>query len=133
MEDTLEEEEQNLSEAISPHSIRLSKHVRHLAFALRDKTETTPFAADTLVLANEVGNLCDYVEHLHDNVETLLSKIEATATSAATTPENELSDEQKKAIEIQREVHQFNPTLKNTIKALFMWRDSPEERLRDDK
>jgi hypothetical protein len=132
-ETTLKEEEESLSEAISPRSVQLSRHVRQLALALRDKTATTPYAADTLVLANEVGNLCDYVEQLHGNVQTLLSKIDAAATSASTTAEENLTPEDKKAMEIQREVHELHPTVMDTVKALFMWRDSPDQRLRDDK
>lgn len=132
-ETTLKEEEESLSEAISPRSVQLSRHVRQLALALRDKTATTPYAADTLILANEVDNLCDYVEQLHGNVRTLLTKIDAAGTSASTTAEENLTPEDKKAMEIQREIHELHPTVMDTVKALFMWRDSPDQRLRDDK
>jgi len=134
MEDSsFKQEEQNLTDAISPHSVQLSRHVRQLACAVRDKTEATPYAADTLVLANEVGNLCDYVEQLHGNVRTLLSKIDAAASTVSTTARGDLTAEDKKAAEIQREIHELHPTVIDTVKALFMWRDSPEQRLRDDK
>lgn len=132
MEDTLERETSELSEAISPHAHRMSGHVRTLAQSLKEKTEATPFAADTLILANEVKVLCDYVEHLHGNVEVLLTKIE-TVENASDVSHHEITAEDRKAIEIQRETHELHPTLKDTIKALFMWRDSPEQRLRDDK
>jgi hypothetical protein len=36
-------------------------------------------------------------------------------------------------VEIQQEIYELHPTVTDTIKALFMWRDSTEERLRDDK
>lgn len=133
MEETLETEEQNLADAISPHSIRLSRHVRQLAYDLRDKTQASPYAPDTLILANEVGSLCDYVEHLHGNVESLLAKVETTANSVASSHGDEPSSEEKKAMEIQREIHELHPTVLDTVKALFMWRDSPEQRLRDGK
>lgn len=133
MEETLEKEQQNLAEAISPRSIRLSRHVRQLAYALRDKTRTSPYAPDTLILANEVGSLCDYVEQLHNNVENFLTKSDAPAGSAATSPGNEPTSEEQKAMEIQREIHELHPTMLDTIKTLFMWRDSPEQRLRDGK
>lgn len=134
MADTLfKKEEASLSDAISPRSLDVSRHVRQLAMSLREKTAATPFAADSVTLSNEVANLCDYVEQLHGNVRTLLTKIEGTASSATTTSGVELTAEDKKAVEIQREIHELHPTVTDTIKALFMWRDSPEERLRDDK
>ena len=129
--ETILEQEQKVSEAISPHSIQLSEHVRLLAAALRDKTEASPFAADTLILSNEVNSLCDHVERLHESVETLLVMIDVAGTSASVTPGVELTAEDKKAMEIQREIHEFNPAAKDTIKALFMWRDAPGQRLRE--
>ncbi len=120
------EQKQNVCDAISPRSVHLSRHVRLLASALRDRTEASPFAADTLLLSNQVDGLCHYVEQLHESVEALLAKIDAVGTSADGTAENDLSPEEKKAMEIQREVHEFNPAAKDTIKALFIWRDAPE-------
>ncbi len=133
METSFKKEEDALSDAISTHSIELSRRVRQLAGDLRDTTAATPFAADTLTLANEVGRLCDYVEQLHGNVVTLLSKIHADAESDSSPDGGEVTAEDKKAVEIQREIHELHPTVKETVKALFMWRDSPEERLREDK
>jgi len=128
---TILEQEEKVSDAISPDSIQLSGRVRLLASALRDKTEASPFAAEALVLSNEVNSLCDCVERLHKSVETLLAMIDVDGTSASVTSGVELTAEDKKAMEIQREIHEFNPAAKDTIKALFMWRDSPGQRLRD--
>ncbi|NLT70329.1 MAG: hypothetical protein GXX91_06505 [Verrucomicrobiaceae bacterium] len=111
----------------------MSRHVRQLARSLCDKTRTTPYAADSLILANEVDGLCDYVEQLHGEVKTILTQIDVTATSATISGGDGLSSEDRKAMEIQREIHELHPTALDTIKALFMWRDSPEQRLRDDK
>jgi hypothetical protein len=133
METTLETEERRLSDAMTSDSLHLSRHVRQLARSLREKTEASPFAADTLVLANEVESLCDYIDQLHGNVQNLLAKIETSDDSDGDTPAARVTPEDRKAIEIQRETHELHPTLKDTIKALFMWRDSPEQRLRDDK
>lgn len=130
---TLKKEEQILSEAISPRSIELSRQARETASALRDKTDATPYAADTIILANQVGRLCDYVEQLHGNVENLLARTGADPNSSNTPDDRDVTAEDKKAIEIQRETHELHPTVMDTVKALFMWRDSPEERLRDDK
>jgi hypothetical protein len=129
----LTEEKASLSDSISPRSLDESRHVRQLAMSLREKTAATPFAADSLTLSNEVAHLCDDVEQLHRNVRTLLTKIEGTASSGTTMPGGELTAKDKKAAEIQHEIHELHPTATDTIKALFMWRDSPEERLRDDK
>jgi hypothetical protein len=133
METSYKKEEDALSNAVSTQSIQLSRRVRRLADDLRDMTAATPFAADSLILANEVGSLCNYVEQLHGNVETLLAKIHADAGFVAASDSREITAEDKKAMEIQREIHELHPTVKDTIKALFMWRDSPDQRLRDDK
>ncbi len=134
MKDTaFTKEEESLSHGISPQSIELCSRVRQLSLALRDRTEATPYATDTRALANEVSDLCDYVEQLHGKVEALLTKSGASANSPSTADESAVTAEDKKAIEIQRETHELHPTVLDTVKALFMWRDSPKERLRDDK
>jgi hypothetical protein len=38
---------------------------------------------------------------------------------------------EKESIEIQRESHELRSDFKDIIKALFMWRDDPEERVRE--
>ena len=126
---------QSLDAIVSPQATRLCKHVRLLATGLRDRTDATPLAAETLVLANEVESLCDYIDHLHGSVETLLVQrdVDASSLEAEGEGEGETNAEQGKAKEIQRETHQFNPGAKDIVKALFMWRDSPQERLRDVK
>lgn len=127
------EQEQKFSDVISPRSIQLSNHVRLLASVLRDRTKESPFAADALILSAGVNSLCDYVKRLHEGAETLFATSSAEGASAAGTPESELTAGEKKAMEIQEEIHEFNPAAIDTIKALFMWRDSPEERLREGK
>lgn len=134
MTDTLfKEEEASLSDAISPRSLDVSRHVRQLAMSLREKTAATPFATDSLTLSNEVDHLCDCVEQPHRNVRTLLTKIEGNTNSGTTVLPGELTAKDKKAVEIQQEIHELHPTVTGTIKALFIRRDSTEERLRDDK
>lgn len=127
-----------LEEIVSPHAKNLSQQVRILALQLKGRTEETPLAAETLVLATEVSKLCDYVDHLHGSVRQLLAQRDAS--DSALHEVDDLSDEardrsaeNRKAKEIQHETHQFNPAAKDIIKALFMWRDTPQERLNEDK
>lgn len=119
-------------ERVSRHASALSQHVRKLALELRESTRTTPYAAEALILANEVCSLCDYFDHLHNSVEVLLAQSEAASQSSAVLVAGQ-TPEERKAVEIQREIHRFDPSAKEIIKALFMWRDSPEQRLRDGK
>lgn len=119
-------------EGVSRRAGALSQHVRKLALELRENTRTTPFAAEALILSNEVCSLCDYVDHLHDSVEVLLAESDAASHSQAVLVAGQ-SPEERKAVEIQKEIHRFDPSAKDIIKALFMWRDSPEQRLRDGK
>ena len=51
---------------------------------------------------------------------------EATAKRAA-----RLSASDRAAIELQREEHEFKADLKDILKAVFMWKDSPRERVRN--
>ena len=127
---------------VSTSAINLANHVRTLANTLRDRTESTPYAAESLALADEVDCLCDYVVQLHDFFLTL--PLHESAAEIGMSSRQEESDEtqnpdevhrnqlDRKAMEIQREIHSPSPNAKDVIKALFMWRDSPEQRLRND-
>ena len=37
----------------------------------------------------------------------------------------------KAAIDIERDAHTLKPEFKDVVKALFMWKDAPEERVKD--
>lgn len=133
MEPMLDSEEQKLDDAISDRSIQLSRQVRQRAAALRLKAEPTPLAADALILATEVGDLCDYVEQLHEKVKIFLSNIETVPLPVDDSETSHLSPEDRKALLIQREIHELPPTALGTLKALFMWQDTPEDRLREKR
>ncbi|MCB1064966.1 MAG: hypothetical protein KDN20_18865 [Verrucomicrobiae bacterium] len=125
------EPEQIVSAVIAPHTIHLSRHVRKLASALRDRTAASPFAADTLNLTTQVDRLCDHVEQLLERVETLLAPIDAVKTAPVDTPEANPAPEQKKGIKIQRAQHGPGPDLQDVVEALFLWRNTTEQRHRD--
>lgn len=120
--------------------IDLSTRVRELAAGLKLKAAGTNIAADADHLSREASQLCDHVERLHADVIDLLSTLEshlpltgfdpaamAMATKAA------CSDVEKESIQIQREHHELRNDFKDVLKALFLWRDDPVERVREKR
>ncbi len=69
-------------------------------------------------LKDHMGDLQNYDgEDLHHQVANLRKEVE------------ELSDYDKAAIAVEREMHEAKGSFKDVFKALLMWRDSPEEKL----
>lgn len=95
----------------------------HLGELLR-QTAGTPLEDEAASLTREVDRLCNHAADLDDKFEAAAAMLEA---SEADSPA--MNAEQTKAVEIQRETHQFNPSMLDTLKNLFMWRDSPKQRI----
>ncbi len=121
----LQEVSADLSRDLSPQWLELSSRVRRLA------EETSPDSA----LAGESLRLCDHVERLHADVEHLLASLRNENDGALsdqpletlpTPPEEKVTEAN---LQIQNEMHQKSD-LQQIIKALFMWKDDPEERAR---
>lgn len=118
-----------VSRDLSPEWLELSARVRRLAVEVQANTsENSPLAESAL-------KLCDHVERLHADVEQLLTgfaerqeHIEAERTHDAAIADPQAID--KANIQIQREMHQKSD-LQHIIKALFMWKDDPVERVKD--
>jgi DNA polymerase III delta prime subunit len=117
---------------LSSQWIELSDKVRALATNLTLKSAETAVASDAQTLAETTFKLCDHLDQLHRDVNRLLAEIdqdkqqELRAAAA-----NEPTEILQQAIQIQRESHEPSANLKDVIKALFMWRDDPSERLRE--
>lgn len=114
-----------VSRDLSPKWLELSAHVRRLA----GEHASGPATA----LANEARLLCDHVERLHFDVEQLLVSLESESGPLAGTLE--ARDHESSAIDlanlrIQEEMHEKSD-IKKVIKALFMWKDDPVERVRE--
>ena len=102
------------------------------------KAAGTNLAPDADHLSQETSLLCDHVERLHADVLGLLSNLETQLPlpESDTHPEGKPTgvnhdDIGKEAIKIQREHHELRNDFKDVIKALFMWRDDPVERVRE--
>jgi predicted nuclease with TOPRIM domain len=114
-----------VSRDLSPEWLELSARVRQLAVE----------SGGSSALAESALKLCDHVERLHADVEELLNgfaerqeHIEAERVHDAAVADPEAIDQAN--IQIQREMHQKSD-LKHIIKALFMWKDDPVERVKD--
>jgi hypothetical protein len=120
----LQEASSEVTRDLSPEWLDLSSRVRRLAAA------SSP--ADS-ALAQEAQRLCEHVERLHADVEQLLGSLRANDGPLAGSIEaraNEPDVIDKANIEIQREMHQKSD-LQHIIKALFMWKDDPVQRVRE--
>jgi len=122
---------------LSPEWLQTSKLVRDLSTNLEADATGTPLAASAQELSANVRKLCDHVERLHHDVEQLLGQFDNPEVpeefryegDSTEIPEEEV---QKENIQIQREMHQQSD-LQHIIKALFMWKDDPTDRVREKK
>lgn len=111
--------------------INLSANVRNLASDLKLKAAGTFLAGDADHLSNETSRLCEHVERLHTDVIDLLENVEARGSIQESDVACE--DVEQEKIQIQRESHELRSDFKDVIKALFMWRDDPVERVREKR
>lgn len=119
-----------LNRDLSPQWLEMIDRVRTLA-----RRSSTDSSADVRELSRESLKLCRHVERLHANVETLLGGDTPPAPKAEQHEDDHqeaLTDEEKEALKIQREIHEPS-NIRQVIKALFLWQDYPEERLEDEE
>ncbi len=132
MTDNLKQSFAEVDKDLSHSWIDLSANVRDLASDLKLKAAGTTLAGDADHLSNETSRLCDHVERLHADVIDLLENIEARVPvqKSANPSDVACDDVEKEKIQIQRESHELRSDFKDVLKALFMWRDDPVERVR---
>jgi len=120
-----------ISRELSPQWLELSSRVRRLAI------ETQSTGSSGASLAAEALRLCDHVERLHSDVEQLLVTLRADDdsplhSSSFDTPVTAPAEDIDQAnLQIQDEMHQKSD-LSHVIKALFMWKDDPVKRVREN-
>lgn len=136
MNDNLQHSIGEIDKDLAPSWIELSDRVRDLAAALKLKAAGTTLAADADHLSRETDRLCGHVERLHADVIDLVNKLE----SQVPFPEPDAQPVPLKPEEveheygrIQRENHELRADFKDVVKALFLWRDDPNDRVRDGK
>ncbi len=134
MNDDLKNNLAEVDKDLSNSWIELSGKVRDLATDLKLKTAGTIFATEADHLSQQTSRLCDHVAKLHadvidliENIETHLPLPESNAANSEI-PDPEALDQEK--IQIQREKHELRKDFKDVLKALFMWVDDPQERLK---
>ena len=116
-----------MTKDLSPEWLELSSRVR----ALADKQPGSE-------LADEATKLCDHFERLHFDVETLLGgldqevKAERVGGPLETLPTPPPEKVDQANLQIQKEMHQESD-LQHIIKALFMWKDDPVQRVREPR
>lgn len=140
MSNNLKESFQEIDKDLNHSWIDLSTKVRELAAALKLKAAGTHLAQEADHLSQETSQLCSHVERLHEDVIDLLANLEShlplpedDPAAGQATGKVECGDIEKESIQIQREHHELRNDFRDVIKALFMWRDDPVERVRGKK
>lgn len=120
-----------ISRELSPEWLELSSRVRRLAI------ETQSLGSSGSALATEALRLCDHVERLHSDIEQLLTTLHSNedalhhGVKPETLPLTPAAAIDQANIQIQDEMHQKSD-LSHVIKALFMWKDDPVQRVHKD-
>lgn len=128
MDQNLEKIREEVRGELERHWLTLSADVRTKAQAMQRNTMGTPLNLDATELAAATEELCRHFEKTHHSVETLLGFLDPGSNPP---PHSELqatsSEAQHQALIAQAKDHAENDSLKDVIKALFMWRDDPAE------
>jgi len=137
MADDLQKSVNQLDKDLSNSWMELSERVRTLAADLKLKTAGTEIGAEAEHLSTQAALLCDHVSKLHEDVTDLVENIETRVPligSEGAQPAKTAVDEiERETIQIQRESHELRNDFKDILKALFMWKDDPEERIKEKK
>jgi hypothetical protein len=122
---------EEIDKDLSPSWIELSDRVRNLSAALKLKAAGTALAADADHLAQETVRLCGHVERLHADVIDLVGKLETQIPISEPDVRSSLKSGESELewMRIQRENHELRADFMDVLKALFMWRDDPKDRV----
>ncbi|MBC7980269.1 MAG: hypothetical protein H7Y36_06875 [Armatimonadetes bacterium] len=141
MSDNLQNSFEEIEKDLASSWLDLSSKVRDLAADLKLKAAGTSIANEASHLSQQASRLCDHVERLHtdvidllENVETRFPQFAVISPSTIIQSDRLESDEvENEKLQIQRENHQVSTNFKDVIKALFLWKDDPAERVRGHK
>ncbi len=126
MELNLEIAKKELCQDLSSRWLTLSDQVRQQSISLKSRTVGTALNAEATTLADDSEKLCAHFERLHGDVEKLLEILgieEDLPTETHLDPT--LPEDASRLIISQDHDHQISDNLKDVVKALFMWRDTP--------
>jgi len=109
----------------------LTARVRERLARLQRETSGTGLGQEVSALAADTSQLCDHIERLHGEAHRLIAEYRALTLEVESAGlDVETEEMQRTAIEIQRDQHRKSASTMEFIKAMFMWVDTPEERLR---
>lgn len=138
MSDSFKSSVKEIDKDLSHSWIDLSDEVRTMAENLKLKTAGTEYAGDASELVVKASQLCDHVEKIHADVIDLIENIEdrvplpeADGSLPAATGGLDCDSVDKEKIQVQRESHELRNDFKDVLKALFMWVDDPEQRVKE--
>lgn len=107
-----------LEECGSLHA-RLAEAEKKVEAALADLPESHPLSSAARELLG-----------LHDEVRGYLRSAYEGGLAYEGAAKQHVGIEAKAAIEIEKDAHTLKPEFKDVVKALFMWKDAPEERVK---
>ncbi len=128
MSDNLETVQNNVRQDLSSKWLSLSSQVRERARTLQSKTVGTELSAETEALAQDAGELCAHFDRVHADVGKLLTMLQdGNLIYRESGSELDSTSTHKQVLIAQENDHKENDSVKDVIKALFMWRDDPAE------
>ncbi len=132
----LEQAFDEVDHELSPEWIDLSTSLRQRVADLNVKAASAGLSDEATAVSREANRLCDHLERLHADVLDLLTRMDerlpARVPDFASPEDRPKTDEvQEEAIKIQRETHEMRGDFKDVLKALFMWRDDPTDRVKE--
>ena len=112
--------------------IDLSNRVRRRINGLQNSPSGLSVQNELNFLADDVDEICARFEALYAGAQRLVEQHHATAVvRQGASPDSADMKEQRAAIEIQQEEHEKSGGPLDVIKALLMWRDTPDERVQE--
>ena len=131
MSENLQHSIKEVDKDLAPTWIELSDRVRDLSAALKLKAAGTALAADADHLAQQAARLCGHVERIHADVNDLMGKLELQIPLPEPDVPASLKSEvtELEWVRIQRENHELRTDFMDVLKALFLWRDDPNDRV----
>jgi len=128
MSNNLETVQNEVRQDLSSKWLTLSSQVRERAKSLQSRTVGTDLSSETDTLAIDAGELCDHFDRVHADVGKLLTLLQGgNLDYNESNSEMDSTSTHRQVLIAQENDHKENDSVKDVIKALFMWRDDPAD------
>lgn len=110
--------------------LKLSSEVRQGVEQLKLHNSCTNLEPQTLKVHQDTLLLCDHFDKLHNDVQAFLTVLDQENLStdiSSLEPSKKNAESYEQSIKAQEKEHEQSDSLKDVIKALFMWRDNDTE------